>query len=185
MSAELKTLIIRHPTHISTIHRAIQLITENDADPNTEHPTHKMNILYPVIDYGSLEFVKTMISLGVNPRHVDSMGYAPIDIACQNHNYNIVEFFLKEIGVDPNEYVDRETRIHILCCTNRIDDYTDACNDEQIFKIIELFIAYGADINRKDLRRGMTPLQIAIENERMFVYPKYTLSQRLIQIGAK
>lgn len=95
------------------------------------------------------QLAKRLIETGATVTLQDSKGRTPLHIACERGDYNMIECFWFKLE-ELNEIRDYEGRtfIHYLVCGN-------------FTYLLEYVIGFGAAINVKDGKRGMTPLHFA------------------------
>lgn len=91
-----------------------------------------------------------------NQRSSIDMGHTPLCIACASLNAELVEELLEDSELDLNiTTMDGKTPLHMVCIPKE---------DAQSFKIINLLIQKGYDINARD-KKNKTPLFLACNSE--------------------
>lgn len=175
----MEDLIVQNPRSAKYLEKAISMILLG-TDPNTRNKRWgNKTVLWSAIDYGSVEYVRILIDLGCDPYAESHFGEIPFDHAVQSHNYNMIEFFLKDIKINPNQMIDGETRMHKLCKEYRINE-NDSINDASIFKILELFARYGGHLDLKD-KNDKTVYDVCLEFERDNVNLQFSLARDIEQ----
>jgi ankyrin repeat protein len=112
------------------------------------------------IDFYNGETLEKLVKLGVNVNCKNSLGLAPLHIACKNRNTEIVEKLL-QIGANVNIKDDQgRTPLYHSCiyyfygCDDVYmhNNSEDADGDEciEFTEIFELLLGHGADMNSKD-----------------------------------
>lgn len=82
-------------------------------------------------------------------------GWPVLLLACYECQYEIVQFLLEDKQVDVNQQYGLQTALMNACDSKR--------NSNDVLKVVELLLEFGAIINCKDCY-GMTPLMFAIDN---------------------
>lgn len=82
-------------------------------------------------------------------------GWPVLLLACNEAQYEVVKFLLEDRRVDVNQQYGLKTALMTACESSR--------NSDQVLRVVELLLEFGAVINCKD-SYGTTPLMSAIVN---------------------
>ncbi|XP_055537676.1 ankyrin repeat, SAM and basic leucine zipper domain-containing protein 1 [Wyeomyia smithii] len=127
-----------------------------NAQPAPKPVESNDDLLYQATTEGNLSEVRRIVEMDrylLNGclRH----GWPVLLLACNEAQYEIVKFLLEEKRVDVNQQSGLKTALMAACESSRSSD--------QVLKVVELLLEFGAVINCKD-SYGTTPLMSAITN---------------------
>uniref|UniRef100_A0ABD2XBN8 Uncharacterized protein n=1 Tax=Trichogramma kaykai TaxID=54128 RepID=A0ABD2XBN8_9HYME len=147
---------------------------------------HGFTYLHGACFSGDIEAVQRFVSQGVDV-DVDSYRCSPLHIACKYRRVDVVKVLL-ENGAEPNrrDKEDKSTPLHALArlrvcdcaefCTDNIDDDKKEKKRRPVEEIVDLLVAKGANIERRNAR-GFTPLELAVS------LLDYELTKSLLERG--
>jgi hypothetical protein len=101
----------------------------------------KIGSLHKAIDQNDIKLVEKMIEYGVKINDINDEGFTPLHFACIESNNRIIEILL-EAGGDPNIPDTNMSKLTPFQFYIKFNEF-DIC-------MIDLFLKYGADINRQD-----------------------------------
>ena len=105
--------------------------------------------LHLAVIVGEVQIVRRLIAAGASVSLQDTQGRTPLHIACEHGAFSVIEcFWFKLDELNGIRDYEGNTFMHILVC------------GEHTY-LMEYLIGFGADINGRDGKRGMTPLHLA------------------------
>uniref|UniRef100_A0A182S7D4 Ion transport domain-containing protein n=1 Tax=Anopheles maculatus TaxID=74869 RepID=A0A182S7D4_9DIPT len=123
-----------------------------DADPNVriQQGDKQMTALHLAADEGNLDCVTQLLARGADVRARNHRGFTPLHLAARSGSADCVEALLKLGGCDPN-MADFDQRTPLHAAVSKSDTAVE---------MIETLIAWGANINQRDVY-GFTALHLA------------------------
>lgn len=115
------------------------------------------DLLYKAVNEANLDEVKRVLDL--DPYLLTCclrQGWPLLLLACNEARFDIVKYLLEVRRLDVNQAYGLSTALMMTCASK--------CNQEDVLRVAELLLEFGAVINCKD-SYGMTPLMFAIVND--------------------
>lgn len=109
-----------------------------------EDPDYMPVLFFAIRKYASLEFIETLLELGLDIRQIDEDGLSALDIAIKFRRVDVIEFCIEK-GIDVNE-THRPSGLTPMLVASCFNNNTE---------IVELLLKHGAEINAHD-QNGMS-----------------------------
>uniref|UniRef100_A0A2M4ACA0 Putative transient receptor potential channel pyrexia n=3 Tax=Anopheles triannulatus TaxID=58253 RepID=A0A2M4ACA0_9DIPT len=121
-----------------------------DTNVRVRQGDKQMTALHLAADEGNLDCVTQLLARGADVRARNHRGFSPLHLAARSGSTDCVEALLKLGGCDPNVIdFDERTPLH-----------TAVGKSETAVEMLEILIAWGANVNQKDIY-GFTALHLA------------------------
>ena len=174
---------------------AISANPEEAASPVKSEET-RIDALVMACKEGDIDFVKTLVNLGIDIDGIGSEGFTPLMTATSRQEAEIVEYLLKQ-GADVNQTYNGWTALHeaadegsltsmkhLLEAGAEVNFYwvqgsptaISMAASEGNLDCLKLLLEYGANIN--GIGKSVPPLHIAVEEDKRAII-KYLISQKV------
>ncbi len=135
--------------------QSIKTLLKNGADIN--EMKDNMSALHEAAVYNSKEAALFLIKNGINVNLVDHRDRSALHYAASHNSYEVAKAILENKG-DVNQADDYGNQpLHTA-----VVNYN---GHEERLPIVELFLQFGSDKNHKGTKSGMSPLDVAIQDE--------------------
>ncbi|XP_014233332.1 ankyrin-3-like [Trichogramma pretiosum] len=124
---------------------------------------HGYTYLHGACMSGNVTALNMLLSQGVDV-NLNSYRYAPLHIAAQYRNDNVVEILLRHRASPNQPDHERSTPLHALARLRicDCDDGLDVCDRKRpVDKLVEMLVGDGAELEARN-SHGDTPLQLAV-----------------------
>ncbi|XP_032522594.2 transient receptor potential channel pyrexia-like [Danaus plexippus] len=116
----------------------------------TKQRDKECTALHLAASRGYTECVELLLSEGAKANTKNYRGFTPLHLAARCSGLECVEVLLRDGNADPNaEDQDKRTPLHAAIC-----------NSDRACDIIDMFVSWGAQVNKKD-EYGYSPLHLA------------------------